>query len=93
MGDKKDRYDDISNAEKSDNYLTVEEFPEGPYGSAQGKDRPVENKSTEWEDGQRYYSAFNYEKKSFHQDTERQEEGAHPVHDDPEQTSQKPYQL
>ncbi|CAM3780238.1 cytosolic protein [Mesobacillus zeae] len=84
---KKDQYSDISNAEKSSNYLMAEEYPEGPYGAPQGSTRPVENKSGNWGQDQRYYSAFNYEMKTFHQDIERQEEGAHPVHDDPKRES------
>lgn len=85
-------YTDVSNAEVQQNYLTGEEFPEGPYGSPQGKDRPVENKSTPWKDGQRRYSAYNYENKSLHQDLPRQFPGAHPTHDDPDNETEAPYE-
>src|SRR5437773_1056939 len=64
--DEKDteQYSDFSNVEKQRNYLTAEEFPEGPFGSPIRKNEPVQNKSTPWEEGQRHYSAFNYEFKS-----------------------------
>ena len=37
MDDKKE----LSNVETQRNFLTAEEFPEGAYGAAQGKDTPV----------------------------------------------------
>jgi hypothetical protein len=82
------RYHDFSSVEKQRNFLTAEEFPEGPYGSPNGKGEPVQNKSTPWEGGQRYYSAFNYEYKAFHQNIPRQDPGAHPPHDDPNEGEQ-----
>ncbi|MDP4105992.1 MAG: cytosolic protein [Bacillota bacterium] len=85
------QYFDFTNVEKQKGYLTAEEFPEGPFGSAFRKDEPVQNKSTPWEEGQRYYSAFNYEVKSFHQDIPRQWPGAHKPHDDPDREEQGPY--
>ncbi|MDN3019808.1 cytosolic protein [Paenibacillus sp. BSR1-1] len=92
MADKEaEKYTEISNVEKQHNYLTAQEFPEGPYGSTFRKDDPVQNKSTPWEEGQRTYSAFNYEYKSLHQDLPRQMEGAHPPHDDPDTDEQAPY--
>ncbi|WHX99841.1 cytosolic protein [Neobacillus sp. DY30] len=92
MPEKKSRsYFDLSNVEKRENFLTAEEFPDGPFGSPIRKDKPVQNKSTPWHEGQRYYSNFNYENKTFHQDIPRQMEGAHPVHDDPNQEEQPPY--
>lgn len=92
MADKKERnYFDLSNVEKQKNFLTAEEYPEGPYGSPIGKNEQVENKSTPWQEGQRFYSAFNYEDKTFHQKIPRQMEGAHPTHDDPESDEQPPY--
>jgi hypothetical protein len=84
-------YSDVSNVEKSKNFLTAEEFPEGPFGSPRGKEEPVENKSSEWKEGQRPYSAFNYENKTLHQELPRQMEGAHPTHDDPARDEQEPY--
>lgn len=86
-----EKYSDFSNVEKQRNYITAEDFPEGPYGSPIGKDKPVENKSTPWEEGQRTYSNFNYEFKSLHEGLPRQEAGAHPPHDDPKKNEQKPY--
>ena len=92
MADKDaEKYTELSNVEKQHNYLTAQEFSEGPYGSSFRKDEPVQNKSTPWEEGQRTYSAFNYEFKSFHQDLPRQMEGAHPTHDDPDTDEQAPY--
>lgn len=91
MGNKDSAmYSDFSNVEKSKKYLTAEEFPEGPFGSTIRKDEPVENKSTEWKEGQRHYSAFNYEYKTLHQELPRQLEGAHPPHDDPDKNTQDP---
>jgi hypothetical protein len=84
-------YSDFSNVETQRNFLVPETLPEGPYGSPRGKYTPVENKSTEWEEGQRYYSAFNYENKSLHQDIPRQEPGSHPVHADPDRNEEPPY--
>jgi hypothetical protein len=86
-----EKYSDFGNVEKRRNYLTAEEFPDGPVGSPFRKDDPVELKSTPWRDGQRRYSAFNYENKSLHQDMPRQMEGAHPTHDDPDTDQQPPY--
>jgi hypothetical protein len=90
MQDKKS-YFDLSNVEKQQNFLTAEEYPEGPYGSPIGKDEPVQNKSTPWKEGQRPYSAYNYENKSLHQDMPREMEGAHPTHADPNTDKQSPY--
>ena len=91
--DEKDteQYSDFSNVEKQRNFLTAEEFPEGPFGSPIRKNEPVQNKSTPWEEGQRHYSAFNYEFKSLHQDIPRQMPGAHPPHDNPDTKEQPPY--
>ncbi|WP_100332168.1 cytosolic protein [Bacillus xiapuensis] len=83
--EKDEPYSDFSNVEASRNYLVPEQMPEGPYGSPRNKDEPVENKSTPWRKGQRYYSAFNYENKSLHQDLPRQIDGAHPPHDNPDE--------
>lgn len=92
MPEKKSRsYFDLSNVEKRKNFLTAEEFPDGPFGSPIRKEEPVQNKSTPWQEGQRYYSNFNYENKTFHQDIPRQMEGAHPTHDDPNTEEQPPY--
>lgn len=91
MDDKKREYTELSNVEKQENYLMAEEYPEGPYGSPRRKDEPVQNKSTPWKEGQRHYSAFNYEFKSLHQDLPRQMEGAHLTHDDPDTDLQPPY--
>jgi hypothetical protein len=93
MSDDKEKqtYTDFSNVETQRNFLIPETLPEGPYGSPRGKDQPVENKSTPWREGQRYYSAFNYEFKSLHQNLPRQMEGAHPTHDDPDKNEEPPY--
>ncbi|MBU8906570.1 hypothetical protein [Desertibacillus haloalkaliphilus] len=70
------------------NFLTAEEFADGPYGSP--INRPL-GKSTSWDEGQRPYSAFNYEDKSFHENLPRQFPGAHPTHDDPDVDAEPPY--
>jgi len=76
-----EQYSDFSNVEKQRNYLTAEEYPEGPYGSPIRANDPVENKSTPWKEGQRRYSSYNYEFKALHQDLPRQMEPAHRPHD------------
>lgn len=88
--DKKEHHFDFAN-EKQRDYLVPEEFPEGPYRAQKGKDKPVENKSTPWEEGQRYYSAFNYENKSLHESMPRKYDGSHLTHDDPRAGQQAPY--
>jgi len=92
MDDKeKETYTDFSNVETQRNFLIPEQLPEGPYGSPRNKDEPVTNKSTPWQEGQRYYSAFNYENKSLHQNLERHDMPAHPTHDDPSKNEEPPY--
>jgi hypothetical protein len=91
MSDNKEDYHDFSNVEAQRNFLVPESLPEGPYGSLIGKDEPVQNKSTPWKKGQRYYSAFNYENKTLHKNLPRQMDGAHPTHDDPDHDRQEPY--
>jgi hypothetical protein len=81
-------YTDFSNVEDMRNYILPEDLPEGPYGSPRNGQL---GKSTPWEEGQRYYSAFNYENKSLHQDLPRKFPGAHPTHDDPEKNEELPY--
>ncbi|MFC0523865.1 cytosolic protein [Pontibacillus salicampi] len=82
---KDKRYSDFANVEAMRNYVTPEQLPEGPYGAPRNKDKPVENKSTPWREGQRYYSAFNYENKSLHEDLPRQDPASHPTHDHPDE--------
>ncbi|RSL30340.1 hypothetical protein D7Z54_26220 [Salibacterium salarium] len=70
-------YEDFANVEVSREYVLPEIFPEGPYGS------PIERelgKSTPWKEGQRSYSAFNYENKDLHNDNPRHYPNSHPVH-------------
>jgi hypothetical protein len=88
---EEEKYSDVSTVEKQKNFLTAEEFPEGSYGSPHRADEPVQNKSTSWKKGQRYYSAFNYEYKSLHQNIPRRDPGAHSPHDDPRENEQFPY--
>ena len=82
--DEEQRYTDFTNVEAMRHYLAVEQTPEGPYGSPINKDTPVVNKSTPWKPGQRYYSAFNYEFKTLHENLPRKYPGSHPTHDDPD---------
>ncbi|MGJ7919880.1 hypothetical protein [Neobacillus sp. LXY-4] len=79
---RKTKYSNLKNVEKQYEFLTAEEFPEGPYGSPIGVDSPVENKSTPWQEGQQFYSNFTFENRNLHQDLPRQYPGAHPTHDD-----------
>ncbi|MDE5415322.1 cytosolic protein [Alkalihalobacterium chitinilyticum] len=81
-------YTDFSNVETQRNFIFPETLPEGPYGSP--VNRPL-GKSTPWREGQRSYSAFNYEFKSLHQNLPRQFPGAHPTHDDPDKNEEPPY--
>ena len=73
-----DKYHDFLNV---DNSLIPEEFPEGPYGSTRAAASPVENKSSNWEEGQTFQSAFNYENKSLHGNLPRKYPGAAPPDD------------
>ncbi|OEH93970.1 cytosolic protein [Bacillus solimangrovi] len=91
MKKEKAQYSDFSNVETQRNFLTPEQLPEGPYGAPRNKETPVINKSSSWKEGQRYYSAFNYEFKSLHQNLERKFPGAHPTHDDPNKNEESPY--
>ncbi|MFB6467528.1 cytosolic protein [Cytobacillus sp. Hz8] len=84
----KEHYTDFANVEIGRDYLTAEELPEGAYGSPIHQNEPVQNKTAPWHEGQRHYSAFNYEYKSLHQDLPRQMEGAHPPHDEPNQVEE-----
>ncbi len=78
----KKRYTDFENVEAGHNYIVPEATPEGPYGSPFNKDTPVVNKQTEWEEGQREYSAFNYLDKKQHAGLPRKYPNHHPTHDE-----------
>ncbi|MCU9612825.1 cytosolic protein [Caldibacillus lycopersici] len=80
--EKSNGYSDFTNVEAGKNYLVPEEMPEGAYGSAFGVEKPVENKSSKWQDGQRPYSSYNYGFKALHEGMPRQMDDAHPPHDD-----------
>ncbi|MBM7583499.1 hypothetical protein JOC86_000036 [Bacillus pakistanensis] len=88
---KDKEYTDVSNVETQRNFLTSEEYPEGPYGSPIGKHEEVENKSTPWQEEQQYYSAFTYENRNLHQDLPRQVPGAHQTHDEKDKNEEEPY--
>jgi len=77
-----DRFSEISSVENVHDTIIPEEFPEGAFGSPIKNDAKVENKSTEWEDGQHSASAFTYPDKERHDDLPRQTPGAHPLHDE-----------
>lgn len=85
--DEKDIYTDFANVEVQRNFLTSEEFPEGPYGSPLMTNEPVQNKETPWQEGQQFYSNFTYENRSLHEGVPRQMEGAHPTHDQKSESS------
>ncbi|KIL42637.1 hypothetical protein [Jeotgalibacillus soli] len=91
MSGKDQPYTDVSNVEAGQNFLFPESLPEGAYGSPRGKFTPVQNKEEPWKKGQRYYSAFNYEFKSLHQNLPRLDPGAHPPHDDPVKDEEPPF--
>lgn len=75
---EKEHYSDFSNVVQSRSYLTSEELPEGAYGSPININEPVKNKSTPWEEGQQFYSAFNNVKNSVYEYPPRQMEGSEP---------------
>ncbi|CAJ1001762.1 MULTISPECIES: hypothetical protein [Bacillales] len=74
------RYSELSVVESQRNEIIPEEFPEGPYGAATNDKL---GKATGWEPGQHAISNFTYEYRNFHQNLPRQDESAHPVHDEP----------
>ncbi|RKQ29604.1 hypothetical protein [Oceanobacillus halophilus] len=76
------KFSDFSNVDKTQNELIPEEFPEGAFGSAFNKDKPVTSKTTPWEEGQKRTSAFVYPDEEQHEDLPRQTPGAHPIHDE-----------
>ncbi|ASV68445.1 hypothetical protein [Cytobacillus kochii] len=78
--DQKKNYSDFDNVESQKENLAVEDLPEGPYGAPRGKHTPVENKSSEWEEGQHQSSAFVYENRELHADFPREMPGAHDPH-------------
>lgn len=81
VDDNKEMYSDFTNVEVQKNFLTSEEFPEGPYGSPIHSEKRVQNKETPWEDGQQFYSNFTYENRNLHEGMPRQMAGSHPTHD------------
>ncbi|MGG3888067.1 cytosolic protein [Metabacillus fastidiosus] len=89
--DKEENYTDFSNVEKQRNFLTAEDYPEGPYGAPRGSDTPVENKSTPWEDGQQFYTNSTYEFRNLHQDLPRQFPQAHETNDKKNKNEEQPY--
>ncbi|MBM7553121.1 hypothetical protein [Thalassobacillus pellis] len=91
MAKKNQKYTDFSNVETQRNFLTAEEFPEGPFGAEKGKEVPVENKDTPWKDGQQYYSNSTFENRNLHEGMPRQFPQAHVPHDDKTEGSEDPY--
>nr|WP_254434114.1 hypothetical protein [Halobacillus sp. Marseille-Q1614] len=92
MVKKNQKYTDFANVETQRSFLASEEFPEGPFGAAKGKEVPVENKDTPWKEGQQYYSSSAFENRNLHEDLPRQFPGAHVPHDDKNQESEAPYE-
>lgn len=86
-----EKYTDFSNVETQKNFLAPEDFPEGPYGAPRGKNEPVENKETPWEEGQQFYSNFAFENRNLHQDLPRQMETSHHTHDEDGKDTEDPY--
>ncbi|MDQ0229298.1 hypothetical protein [Metabacillus malikii] len=87
-----EEYRDFSNVETGRDFLTAEEFPDGPFGSPIRKNEKVENKSTPWQEGQQYYSNFAYENRTLHEDLQRQFPHSHPTHDDKSKKTDKRYE-
>lgn len=77
----KHRYKDLNTVESQRNDLSVEEFPEGPYGIS----LPVESlgKSSPWRENQRASSAFEYENRELHAGLDRD----YPDEDHPDPTN------
>lgn len=86
MREEKKKYYDMISSRRMKNQLIPEEFPEGAYGSSINTDKPVEGKSTPWEEGQYRESAFVFPHKSQHDNLPRQIDGAHPIHDEEDET-------
>ena len=63
------RYGDLSTVESQRNEIIPEEFPEGPYGSANSF--AIEGKSDPWREDQRRISAYAYENRRLHEEMER----------------------
>ncbi|MFC3041393.1 hypothetical protein ACFOGI_14185 [Virgibacillus xinjiangensis] len=83
------KYSDFTTVDKVRNEIIPEEFPEGPFGSALQEDKAVEGKSTPWGEGQHRSSAYTYPSEELHDDLPRQTPGAHPLHDEEGNMSQK----
>lgn len=73
IDENKHKYTDLSTVESQRNDLTLEEFPEGPYGS----DLLTESlgKSTPWRSNQRSAVRFDYENRELHAGMEREYDG------------------
>lgn len=67
--------------------LFPEEFPEGPYGSISNFDISKD----EWKDHTHAAPRFTYETRAFHNNLTREDAGSHPIHDDPNEDIQPPY--
>lgn len=80
--ENENKYSDFSNVTNMKNELIPEEFPEGSFGSPINADRPVESKSSPWEEGQQRKSAFVYPYQDLHDNLPRQAPGAHPTHNE-----------
>lgn len=83
------KYSNFSNVEQQQERLTTQELPEGAYGSPINADEPVQGKSTPWKEGQYQDSNFVYPDREFHDNRPRQYDGAHPLHDEPENSTEE----
>lgn len=81
-------YTDFAAVEIQKKFLVPEEFPEGPYGEPFQKEKPVKEKKTpsHYPYEQQFYSAYTYENRTLHAGLPRQMDGAHPTHDNNEET-------
>ncbi|WP_202080215.1 hypothetical protein [Caldalkalibacillus salinus] len=59
---------------------TLEEFPEGPYGSATNT---MLGKTSGWDTGEEVNPRFSYENEQLHEASERHDEFADPIREHP----------
>jgi hypothetical protein len=82
MAKNEEKYQELNTVIAYHTELSLEEFPEGPYGAAHNEEKLGKNSPRI--PGQHSLSAFTYENKEFHEGLEREMPGSHPTHDDPQ---------
>lgn len=71
-------YSPISTDHDQIHSRTLEEFPEGPYGSPLLTEQSL-GKESSWETGEHINPRFSYENKNLHQDLPRLDPAADPI--------------